>query len=285
MSVHMIAAVSDVHSGSTVAVCPPEPLELDDGGFYEPSPIQKWLWSLWETAWHERYSALLDEWKPDTQTLVINGDCMDGNHHGTPQIVSNLSSVHFRIAHELLERGPLKYRFSGIHMIRGTETHVGKSGQQEEGLARALRKQGDHKIIDDPDTGMASSFWRRFEKDGLLVDCRHHGRMGQRTHTRDAYMRLYAHEIWSAHVRSGSRPPDLCIRSHFHRYADSGRIHDMPTRVTALPAWQMLTAFGHRISIEDLGHIGLCVFVIRDGKLMEPEPIIFQPDRPTIVGG
>ena len=283
MAVHVIACVSDVHAGSTVAVCPPEPIELDDGGFYQPSKSQKWLWSLWEKAWHEEYNAILDRWRPDTQTLVINGDMMDGNHHGTPQIVSNLSSVHFRIAHELLERGPLKYRFDDIHMVRGTETHVGKSGQQEEGLARALYKQGRHNIIDDPDTGQSSSFWRRFEKDGVRFDCRHHGRFGQRSHTKDAYLRSYAQDIWMAHVKSGDRPPDVCIRSHFHQFGDSGRIHDMPTRVIALPSWQLLTAFGHRISIESLGQIGMVVLVIRDGKLMDPYPVLFDPDRPTVV--
>jgi len=284
MSVHMIAAVSDIHAGSTIAVCPPE-VELDDGGTYVASPMQNWLYERWQLAWGERYEELLNQWRPDTQTLVLNGDSVDGNHHGTPQIVSALSSVHFRIAHDLLRSGPLKHKFNEIHMIRGTETHVGRSGQQEEGLARALRKQGGFPIVPDPDTGMASSFWRRMIKDDLLIDCRHHGRMGQRTHTKDSYMRLYAHDIWEAHVRSGSRPPDLCIRSHYHRHADSGHIFDMPTRVVALPAWQLLTAFGHRIAIEDLGHVGLVVFIIRDGKLMQPEPIIYQPDRPTIVGG
>jgi hypothetical protein len=105
--------------------------------------------------------------------------------------------------------------------------------------------------------------------------------MGQRTHTKDAYLRLYAHDIWAAHARANEPPPNLCIRGHFHQYGDSGRIHDLPTRVVAMPCWQMLTAYGHRIAIEDLGHIGIVVFIVRDGRLLEPEPCLFTAQRPT----
>ena len=277
----MVVAVGDVHAGSTVAVCPPEGIELDDGGMMTPNKIQQWLYGNWRSAW-DQYGRLLDEYRPDTQALVLNGDLTDGVHHQSPQ-VAPLVGQHFRAALRLLELGPLQYGAMDIHMVRGTEVHVGRAGELEEGIARTLKASGS-RLIEDPDTGQVSSYWRRFYVDGQLFDCRHHGRFGQRTHTKDSYMRLYAHDVWEAHVRAGDRPPDIAFRSHNHNWGDSGRVVDMPTRVIALPAWQMLTAYGHRRAYEDLGKHGICAVIVRDGRVLEPFPILFEPKRPTVVG-
>lgn len=282
MATHLIAALSDLHAGSTVAVAPPEPIELDDGGHYLPNKAQKWMWGLWEDAWGEFYGRMLDRYQPDTQTLVLNGDMVDGDHHRTPQIVSPLEGIHFRIAHECLKRGPMQHGFDRVHMIRGTESHVGRGAGMEEGLARALMKQHGFPIVEDPDTGTATSYWRRIDIDGVRIDVRHHGRMGQRAHTKDSYIRWYAQDIWLSHIRDGDEPPDLALRSHFHQYADSGRMHKVRTRVVALPAWQLLTAYTHRITVEELGELGIVVFVVRDGQLLEPEPCLYSPERPTV---
>src|SRR5690606_32173779 len=102
MATRMIATLADVHAGSAVAVCPREPIELDDGGFYMPSKLQKWLYGLWEFGWGDFYPRMLDRYKPDSQMLILNGDMVDGFHHSTPQVVSSLEGIHFRIAHELL---------------------------------------------------------------------------------------------------------------------------------------------------------------------------------------
>jgi hypothetical protein len=246
-----------------------------------PNKIQAWLYQNWYDCWHERYARLLDRYRPDKQTLIVNGDLVEGKHHGSTQSAP-LVGQHFRAAHQLLKLGPLTHKPDEIHMVRGTEAHDGQVGELLEGLARTLRAEGSV-IVQDPDTNQWSSFWRRFEIDGVRIDCRHHGRFGQRMHTKDSYMRLYAHDIWEAHVRSGERPPDLCFRSHHHNHGDSGRIEDLPTRVIALPAWQCLTSFGHRIAIEDLGKHGAVVVAIRDGELLEPHNLLYQPTRPTIV--
>jgi hypothetical protein len=280
MATHLIVACGDLHAGSTVAPCPPEGIELDDGGVQMPNKLQRWLYDNWLDAWNQ-YGRLRDEYKPETQTLVLNGDLVDGVHHKSPQLAP-LVGQHFRAALTLLERGPLRFGMDAVHMVRGTESHSGRAGEIEEGIARTLRAEGVT-TAEDPDTGQVSSYWRRFEVEGVRFDCRHHGRFGQRTHTKDAYLRHYAHDIWEAHVRSGERPPDICLRSHRHQYGDSGRIHDLPTRVLALPAWQALTSYCHRITIEDLGKHGIVVVPVRDGQYLEPHAILYEPARPTVV--
>lgn len=77
----------------------------------------------------------------NTLHLVLNGDLIDGDHHRTAQIASPLTGIHIRTAMESLAV-PLGLRPKQIHVVRGTPTHVGRSAESEEGIARALYKKG-----------------------------------------------------------------------------------------------------------------------------------------------
>ena len=254
---------------------------MDDGGMMMPNRIQRWLYDCWRDAWDARFDALLGAHKPDRFTLVLNGDLTEGIHHGSPQS-SPLVGQHFRAAHKLLEGGPLKYKPDFVHLIRGTEAHVGRVGELEEGLARTLKAEGTH-MVEDPDTGQVSSWWRRVVIDDTRIDIRHHGRLGQRAHTRGPYDRWYSQDIELEHYLDGVAPPHLALRSHNHRYADSGKSHRWTTRLVALPCWQAMTSYAHRITAESLSDVGMVVFIVKDGRLLEPEPILYKFDRPTEV--
>lgn len=239
------------------------------------------MFDCWRNAWSERVPALFDTYKPDGWSLVLNGDLTEGIHHHTPQ-AAPLVGQHFRAAHKLLESGPLKLAPDFVHLVRGTEAHVGRAGELEEGLARTLKAEGAN-VVEDPDTHQASSYWRRIEIDGVRLCVRHHGRQGQRAHTRGPYERWYAQDIELEHYLSGDPVPHLAIRSHLHRYADSGKSHRWTTRVVSLPCWQAMTSYAHRIAAESLSDVGVVVFVIRDGTLLEPEPILYPLSRPTLI--
>ena len=137
-------------------------------------------------------------------------------------------------------------------------------------------------MVEDPDTGQVTSYWRRYEIGGLLIDQRHHGRMGQRAHTRGPYMRWYAQDIELEHRLDGERPPDIAVRAHNHIYGDSGRVHRWKTRVIAQGCWILSTEYSHRRSYESLPSIGMVAIVIRDGR-DEVIPLLHQPSRPTVV--
>ena len=309
MSTHLVIAMGDLHAGSTVGLCPPSGINLDDGGRMMPNRLQKWLWARYQECW-ETVAELQDEHKPDTTRLILNGDLTDGIHHNSPQ-VAPLAGQHFRTAIECLEQGPLKLCPDEVHIIRGTESHVGRSGELEEGIARSMKKQYGLPVIPDTNTGQYSSFWRRIDIDGILFDIRHHGRMGQRAHTRGPYSRWYAQDIALEHMLDmygpniemlkeiiesksvrearkiaksilGMRAPDVAIRSHLHRYEDSGVIHRWPTRNVQLPCWQLMTAFAHRITAENISDIGAVIFIVKDGKLKEPIPLLYKADRPEV---
>ena len=275
---HIVVCVGDTHCGSTVGLCPPEGLELDDGGLYQPNKSQHWLWDNWEKAWGVIKSVKRKNRQAQLH-LVLNGDLIDGDHHRTTQIASGLTGIHVHCAIESL-RVPLALKPKSIHILRGTPSHVGRAGGSEESIARALRGEG-WPVIEDPDTGNESSYVRTLQVGGVRFDVKHHGRMGRRAHTKGPYMRWYAQDIFFNHLMDGDTPPDVAIRSHYHQFADSGHIHKVATRAVALPAWQLATEYVHRVA-ESLADIGLVWFEVEDGEY-DMKTVLYKPERPTTV--
>ena len=275
---HIVVCLGDTHCGSTVGLCPPEGLELDDGGMYEPNKAQRWLWNNWEEAWAKIKSVKRKNRRAKLH-LILNGDLIDGDHHRTAQIASPLTGIHITCAMESL-RVPLALKPKSIHVIRGTPSHVGRSGGSEEGIARAL-KAASWPVVEDPDTGMKSSYSRVIQVGNIRFDVKHHGRMGKRAHTKGPYMRWFAQDIFFNHMMDGDDPPDVAVRSHYHQFADSGKIHKIKTRAVALPAWQLATEYVHRVA-ESLADIGLVWFEVDDDDY-DMKTILYKPDRPTTV--
>ena len=164
-----LIVVSDTHSGCRLALMHPDGITVDGGGRYTPSAFQRKLWALWREFW--------DEWVPEVTKgepfdLVHNGDAIEGVHHrATTQISHNLEDQQ-RIAEDVL-RGPVEQckRSGGTYYhIRGTEAHVGQSGEFEERLARTLGAKPNSE-------GQFARFdlWKRVGgSDGPLVHCLHH---------------------------------------------------------------------------------------------------------------
>ena len=276
---HIVVCFGDTHCGSTVGLCPPEGIPLDDGGLYMPNRGQEWLWNNWEEAW-AKIKSLKRKHRQAKLHLVLNGDLTDGDHHRTTQIATGHEGVHVHCAMEVL-RVPLALKPDSIHILRGTPAHVGRAGGMEEGLAKALKGQG-WKVIEDPDTGNASSYHRLIKFGGLTFDVKHHGRMGRRAHTKGPYIRWYAQDIFFNYLMDGEEAPDLAIRSHFHQFADSGKIHKIKTRAVALPAWQLATEYVHRVA-ESLADVGLVWFEVDNDDDYTMGTLLFKPERPTTV--
>lgn len=273
-STHVIVAVSDQHCGSSVALCPPVPIPLDDGGEFLPSKAQQWLYGGWEDVW--RRAAEIRERESAVLHWLNNGDAVDGAHHNSPQMPSTLSITHADIFYQAAKI-PIDLCPDYIIGVRGTEAHGGLSNQTEEGIFRGYRKDGKP-VVGDPERG--SDTWWHFRREigGLLIDATHHGRMGQRTHTKEGYLRHYAFDIWANHVKFGDRPPDICIRSHFHQKGDSGRPAGNGTRVIALGAFQLMTGYGYKKHADNLADVGGSIIVIRN-RDYEVHHVYRKPDR------
>lgn len=249
------AVVSDLHCGSTLGLCPPEGVQLDDGGRYMPSKAQVALWDCWLRYW----AAVAEERRPEDRLIVaLNGDVVDGNHHQTSQIVtSNLPATQHEIAMATLAPA-LALSPDSIILIRGTEAHVGGSAAYEERLARDLGAEPD------PETGAASRWHFQADSQGVVLDFAHHGRLGQRPWTKMTGPGTLAAQIVMAAAKHGSRCPSVAVRSHYHQWADSA--DNFATRVVQIAGWQLSTAFVHRIAAGSLPEIGGIIIACEAGR-------------------
>jgi hypothetical protein len=265
VAAHVVAIVSDEHAGSTVAPCPPV-VELDDGGEYHASKVQRWLWQSWGDFWDE--AARVRDEVDGALRVVSNGDLVEGDHHGTAQIISRHPGIEQAVAKSLLEV-PKSKGVESWHIVRGTESHVGKSGKAEEALARWLGAEPD------PETGNASWWHCRMDLDGVRLDFAHHGRMGQRPWTRGNVVLNLAAEVFMEYAAAGKPHPHLAVRSHLHQWMDTGSIH--PVRVIQTPGWQLKTGYVHKVAANSLiPHIGGALVLIRDGVLEWVRPVMFR---------
>lgn len=269
----ILAVTGDQHAGSTVALCPPK-VDLDDGGHYAASKAQLWLWEGWQEFWKRAAAARKQHGARFYH--VYGGDMTDGAHHGTTQILSGNPVAQAAVVNALMKI-PLALAPDGIIGIRGTSAHVGgDAAPSEERIFDGLRRD-KRPIIVDPDTGNSSWFHFRGELNGTLLDITHHGRTGQREHTRSSAAVLHAHDIFLSHTKNGERAPDLALRAHYHRFNDS--YDACPTRVITNGAWQLKTSYVHRVAADSMADIGGMIILLRDGKAPEVEKVHFTAAR------
>jgi hypothetical protein len=258
-SIHNLVVVSDTHCGCRLALCPPESVQLDDGGTYRASKFQKQVWGLWREFWESWVPGVL---KGEPYDIVHNGDVIDGTHHqSTTQISQNIQDQ-LLIAEQVIRPIVEKARKSGgnYYHIRGTDAHVGKSSNYEEMLARALgavpNSEGQHARYD---------LWKRVGES--LVHLLHHiGTTASAAHEASAVnAELTAEYVEAARWRKD--PPDFIVRSHRHRYI--GLDFDSARGIAAAvvtPGWQGKTPFawkiaGARLAVPQFGGI-----IIRQGN-------------------
>lgn len=275
----VLAITSDLHCGSTVALCPPE-VPLDDGGAYKANKAQLWMWACWSHYWNRVEEARKEFGGPLYQ--LFNGDLVDGNHHGTTQITTGNPNGQANILNDCMKI-PLSLKPDKIWIVRGTDAHVGQSACSEERIAEGLRKD-KRPIEGNAQTGTAShwhakaNFFNRWR-----LDFAHHGRVGTRPWTKPNVSMNLAAEIFHDHAKEDFRKdrkptaPHLAIRSHMHQYVDTGDTH--PTRLLQTPAWQLATSFIHRIAAGKVGEVGGIIVILREDKAPEVLPQLYSADE------
>lgn len=268
----MMAVFSDVHAGSTTALCP-DVVRYDDGGEYHASKAQRWLYGNYRDYWRQ-VAEKRD--KLDAELYVVaNGDLVEGSHHKSTQVISDNPNSQALVWTECASEF-LKLRPDHIAIIRGTGAHAGISASSEERIADGLRRD-KRPIISDPDTGTASWWHWRPEIQGLRFDFAHHGKMGRLARTRGSALVLYAWDIADEHVSNGHPIPHLAFRAHNHKKGDTGNA--APVRVVATGAWQLATEHVHKVATDSLADIAGAYVVIENGEY-DVRQVTYQPERP-----
>lgn len=264
-SVRNLIVVSDTHCGCRVGLLHPDGIRVDGGGLYLPSDFQRKMWAWWEEFW--------GEWVPtvtrgEPYDVVHNGDAIDGVHHGSTTQISHNIQDQLLIAEAVLKTVVEQCKASGgtYYHIRGTEAHVGKSGEYEERLAATLGAKPN-----DVGQFARNDLWKRVgDKESHvhapLVHLLHHiGTTSSEARESSAVNAELAAEFVEA-GRWGRVPPDFVVRSHRHR---SIKV-TMPARngqaaAVTTPAWQGKTPWVFRVPGARLSEPQIGGILIRQG--------------------
>lgn len=271
MTREVIAAFSDLHAGSHLALMSPAGCTNDDGNHVGPNKLQTWLW---ENVWLPYVGEVAKARRKSNLTLLIVGDMTEGDHHSSQQLLPNLSDQ-YNILRAVLDP-ILALSPERIIIVRGTETHVGQGASEEEAAAKALHREGQPIIKDDH----LFTWWHFLGEFGnVLVDAAHHGNGGGREWTGPNFANLNAADIFMYHAKHGERHPDLVFRAHAHRSGDSHDAH--PVRYIALPCFQFSTSHGHKRFASKLPDLGGAVATIDEGGA-EVRRHLYRPERKPI---
>lgn len=242
IQVNNIVGFSDTHCGDSLGLHPDWTIYGDGGRPTSPTRLQKALWSMWREFWDDHVPSWV---RGQKWTAVHNGDGIDGVHHGSvTQLTHNLTDQR-RIAYECLKPIADAARASGgeYYHIRGTEAHVGKSGAEEEALARELG------AVPDEDGNHARwELWIRVGKSpGKLCHFTHH--IG--TTSSAAYESTAVHSEWvkmqTQASEDGTEPPQVVVRSHRHRHFETKKHFRGEYGYSIVtPCWQLRTPFSFR---------------------------------------
>lgn len=249
-----LVVISDTHCGCKLGLCPPTPIPLDMGGTYTASVFQQKMWALWLEFWNAWVPTVT---RGEPFDVVHNGDAIDGRHHNsTTQITHDLEDQS-RIAEAVLTPIVQRARDSGgqYYHIRGTEAHVGQSGENEERLARSLgatpNEHGQYARFD---------LWKRVGGSCLVHLLHHVGTTSSAAHETSAVnAELTAEYVEAARWRR--EPPDFIVRSHRHRSCavDLNSAKGYAAAIVT-PAWQGKTPYvwkipGARLSEPQFGGV------------------------------
>jgi hypothetical protein len=226
-----IIVVSDLHAGCQYGLYPANlKIPLDGGGVYNASPGQQQLWECWNYFWHD--------WVPHAThnekfVVVVNGDAIDGGaHHGNNTHITANISDQVNIAYEIL--APIRDKASKMYLVKGTESHVGKSAEYERYLAERLNVETSWDL------------W--LELQGKLCHFAHHIGTTQSTFYASTAPLKELVEMYNTAGRWKNRPPDIVIRSHRHQCIEVRVPSDTGYGTSATTGcWQLRVPYSYRL--------------------------------------
>lgn len=255
-TVKNIIVISDTHFGCQLGLCPPV-VKLDNGGTYQQSALQIKTWKMWEEFW--------DKWVPEVTKgepfiVVLNGDALDGIHHNTVTQITHNIKDQLAIGENVLRDIITLKNCCGYFHIRGTEAHVGASGQWEELLAKSLGAA--------PDENGNHARWELWmEINKALVHFTHHidNTSSAAYESTAVYKELV--EAFNEAGRWQDSPPDVIVRSHRHRQMEVR----IPTKKgygisLVTPGWQLKTPFTYKMGVGRSTTPQIGGYLIRSGN-------------------
>lgn len=251
-----VLVVSDLHCGSTVALCPPG-FDTEEGQTIGLSDWQAWMWDRWRELigyTKERYGKL--------DALIVNGDAIDGDHHRTMQVWSKNLGDHLRAAHHCLQ--PLAELAERVYVVLGTEVHTHGLEHALANLLAAERQSKARPAFDRLELSIGGN---------LLVTVHHMPTTSRAWLRGNALgMELANHRLHAAEV--GARIPDVLCLAHRHQF---GAYTDHAGSVFATPSWQGPTRYVYRVAPAARWQVGAVFLELEPGHV-RLDPFIRRPN-------
>jgi hypothetical protein len=285
----VVAVISDMQVGSTVALCPPK-WNLFDGGTHSASPAQMIIYRQWIHA-AKQVKDLLNEGRVRKRlVLILNGEPIDNYHHGTPQIITKRPQEQIEMAIALLDEwmqvtGYDPKRGDKMYLVRGTSAH--ESGEYINQIGRDL----DGVVPCRKDTSSITKDGRyyfhklRRTVNGKYFHVTHHGfGRGTRAWTQENAISYSLKSQYCSCLDQGIPIPDYMVTGHFHVFNEAyyyGK--QKPMYGCTSPCWQLKTHFGNRVAaLEDINTIGMVSFdVLKSGATKIYPEYIKVEDTPV----
>jgi hypothetical protein len=226
----VVAIFGDTHIGSTTGLCPPKfTIHNEAPGetqIVNHNSTQSCTWEFWENYWRYIDTLVYQGRKRKQKRLVclFLADMIDGNHHGTRQIIQDVGDQ-MQVAIDVMQ--PIVDRADYFYAVNGTVAHA---GSEEVAIYKHL--------------GIEYAQTLMIEVDNKIHDIAHHGRVGGRTWTSQAAS--IATEVIVDCAISKVDLPNFIWRGHCHVIDDSGNKIE-GTRAISVPSWQLKTSYAHGI--------------------------------------
>lgn len=250
--------LSDLHVGASSGLLPPKFVSFE-GNEIKQNPYQKWLWECWLDCWKWSKKVLgKDEWY-----CVINGDCVEGLHHQTREVISADVADHISACVQIL--ADVLKDSAGVYITEGTNVHVQNT---EHGIAGMLKSMGVNVIS----PSSRKSAWP--EMDIQINGCRcaidHHVSTSNKPATEASAYSQTLSTVQDRYTRAGWKAPKFLVRSHRHQF---GYFNDGYRSMVILPPWQGATRFTRRVVPRVVPQCGMVIADWRTVSYGEP-PVI-----------
>lgn len=259
-----VADISDAHSGSTMGLMYPKEYQFYDGN-KRPTAFNEMIWTRFE-----EYTATIAEKRKGNILIVrVAGDPLDGNHHGTHQLITPKLNEQRELFSDAFDYFLRKVGYDAskgdqIYMINGTElreTHGTTQTTSDIGKdfgAVPYRPPSDPDALDpdDPAHNRKADGWYAWQFlaldiRGHLFEIAHHpaASLGKRAHTKGNAIRSWARSMQHERVARGMKIPRFSNWGHVHTahvepvYFDNGTPVRPLTEVVVLPCFQLPTEY------------------------------------------